>query len=109
MVILDYHTSGGKNVIIEYIENLPIRKKVFAYRIREKISKNGLEIFEILETRQLRGKLYEIKFLDQRIIYVVKDAKSVYFLHICKKQKGKTMKKDLDTALRRAKEIGYKI
>jgi len=34
---------------------------------------------------------------------------NVYFLHACVKQKGKSEKFELDTAIRRAKEIGLKL
>ena len=37
-------------------------------------------------------------------MYVVFDKDTVYFLHACKKQKGKAEKFELDKAIRRAKE-----
>jgi len=36
-------------------------------------------------------------------MYVIADAESVYFLHACKKQKGKTEKFELEKAIKRAK------
>lgn len=38
-------------------------------------------------------------------MYVIADAENVYFLHICKKQKGKAEKHELEKAIKRAKEI----
>jgi len=39
-------------------------------------------------------------------MYVIRDAESVFFLHICKKQKGKAEKKNIELAKKRAKEEG---
>lgn len=62
-----------------------------------------MDAFEKINTRQLRGKLWEIKISQTRIMYVIIDTDGVAFLHICKKQKGKAAKKELDTALKRAR------
>lgn len=103
MIIFDYATDGGKNLIIEYIKGLPVREQLEIYCIREEIEKSGLDAFEKIHTRQLRGKLWEIKVTQTRIMYVIINRDSVAFLHICKKQKGKAEKKEIETALKRAK------
>ncbi|MCL2169930.1 MAG: type II toxin-antitoxin system RelE/ParE family toxin [Defluviitaleaceae bacterium] len=104
MRILDYITAGGKNVILEYIDDLDDRGKLEARRIRSKIREDGILAFDSFNTRHLRGKLWEIKFSSNRIMYVIADAESVYFLHACKKQKGRAEKFELEKALQRAKE-----
>ena len=109
MDIHDYTTTGGKNLIKEYISTRPIDERRAIYKIRHEIILNGLLAFHELNTRQLRGKLYEIKYSDNRIMYVIKDGDNVYFLHACAKQKGKTEKSELDTAINRAKELNLKI
>ena len=48
----------------------------------------------------------EIKFFDNRIMYVIVDKDTVHFLHACKKQKGKAEKFELGKAIKRAKERG---
>ena len=98
MEIYDYETYGGKNVIKEYIDHLTQKEQLEIYDIREEIRKSGLDAFEKINTRQLRGKLWEIKVSQTRIMYVI-----IAFLHICKKQKGKAEKKEIETALKRAK------
>lgn len=103
MKIYDYMTSGGKNLIRRYIDSLPLREQVDVYNIRDEIENNGLDAFEKLNTRQLRGKLWEIKISKTRVMYVIIDAQSVAFLHICKKQKGRAEKKEIETAVRRAR------
>ena len=106
MEIFDYCTSGGKNVIVEYIEALSKNERLEIYDIRDEIRKSGLDAFEKINTRQLRGKLWEIKASQTRIMYVIVDMDRVVFLHICKKEKGKTEKKELERAIRRGKEEG---
>jgi phage-related protein len=106
MTIYDYCTSGGKNLITEYIEALPPAERVKIYQIRANIAQDGLSVLLQLNTRQLKGKLYEIKIDRERIMYILSDADNIYFLHICRKQKGKAAKRDIKTALSRAKAEG---
>lgn len=106
MKIYDYRTSGGKDVIKEYIDGLPSTDRLAIYDVRAEIRQNGLDAFEKLNTRQLRGKLWEIKVSQNRIMYVIISRNEVAFLHICKKQKGKAEKQEIETAIRRAKNEG---
>ena len=109
MQIHDYHTSGGKNVIKEYLSNLPISERVVGYGIRHRIIEYGLEALEALNTRQLQGKLWEIKFSKNRIMYVIADKDNIHFLHACQKQKGKAEQFELEKAIQRAKEEGFTV
>jgi len=109
MKIHDYQTAGGKNVIKEYLSALPKEECDVGYHIRHKIIQFGLAVFDELNTRQLRGELWEIKFSQNRIMYVIADSENVYFLHACKKQKEKAEKFELNTAIKRAKEVGFDI
>jgi len=109
MEIHDYVTSGGKNLIREYISTRPMQERRELYKIRHDIILNGLAAFQKLNTRQLKGKLYEIKYGDNRVMYVIKDDENVYFLHACQKQKGKAEKFELQTAIHRAKESDIKL
>jgi len=109
MDIHDYITAGGKNVIKEYISTLPMTERREIFKMRHDIILHGFAAFVELNTRQLRGKLYEIKHSSNRIMYVIKDGDNVYFLHACKKQKGKAEKFEMETALRRAKESGLSV
>jgi len=110
MRIIDYQTAGGKNLIKEYLSALPVTERDIGYGIRHKIVLNGVDALKELDTRQLRGKLWEIKFSANRIMYVLQaEHDKIYFLHACRKQKGKAEKFELDTAIRRAKEAGFDI
>ena len=109
MDIHDYTTTGGKNLIKEYISTRPMDERREIYKIRHEIILNGFAAFKTLDTRQLKGKLYEIKYTDNRIMYVIGDSNNVYFLHACQKQKGKAEKFELNTAINRAKELDLNV
>ena len=106
MDIYDYTTLGGKNLIMEYIESLPTASKTEILAVRQLIREKGMEAFPLLVTRQLYKKLWEIKVSQERVMYVIQDQESVYFLNICKKQKGKAEKQELERAKKRAKAEG---
>jgi phage-related protein len=106
MNVHHYVTKGGKDLIFEYIDDLPRNEKAEGLTILERLEEEGLAALEVLNTRQLRGKLWEIKFYDSnRIMYVVADEDNMYLVHACKKQKGKAEKFELNTAIKRVKEL----
>lgn len=109
MRIHDYCTAGGKNVIKEYISSLPESERVQGYAIRHKIILLGVTALEELNTRQLQKKLWEIKFSKNRIMYILEDEDNIYFLHACRKQKGKAEQFELEKAIQRAKEEGFTV
>ena len=106
MTIYDYTTAGGKNLIKEYIDNLPSAEKARILDIRREINESGLAAISKLKTRQLRGKLYEIKVHQNRMMYVLIDSESIAFLNICKKQKRKAEKYEINKAISRGIEEG---
>ena len=106
MNIYDYTTSGGKNLIAEYIDGLSASVKAEVLATRKLIFEKGIDAFRLLNTRQLYKKLWEIKISQERIMYVIQDQDSVYFLNACKKQKGKAEKQELEKAKKRAREAG---
>lgn len=110
MNIYRYQTDGGKDLILDYIERLPKQQEIIARGILQKLQVHGLEALKVLNTRQLRKKLWEIKFFDNnRLMYVVADDENFYILHACKKQKGKAEKFELGKAIERAKELGREL
>lgn len=89
MNIYDYTTSGGKNLIKEYIEALSAPSKAEVLAVRQLIQEKGVDAFSLLVTRQLYKKLWEIKVSQERIMYVIQDKESVFFLNICKKKENR--------------------
>ena len=106
MNIYDYTTSGGKNLIMEYVEALSAPSKAEILAVRQLIREKGVDAFSLLVTRLLYKKLWEIKISQERVMYVIQNQESVFFLNICKKQKGKAEKQELEKAKKRAKAEG---
>lgn len=109
MNIIDYHSSGGKNQILEFIDNLPPDERLLLYDVRKEVRIKGVGIADSVhfQTRQLYKKIWEIKIFCFRIMYIIVDSENIVFLHICKKQKGKTEKQKLKKAIRRAREGNF--
>ncbi|TEB17805.1 hypothetical protein Psfp_00297 [Pelotomaculum sp. FP] len=106
MRVFTYHTSGGKDLILEYLDSLPKDESALGYAIIKRLSNQGFDALEGLTTRQIKVKLWEIKFRTKnRIFYVVVEQGSVYLLHACKKQKGKAELFEIETAEKRMKEV----
>lgn len=106
MNVFTYCTSGGKDLIREFLDSLTKRESAEGYFILQELENQGVDFLKNLNTRQLERKLWEIKFpRHNRIFYVLVDENNIYLLHGCKKQKGKAEKFELDKAIRRAKEI----
>lgn len=53
--------------------------------------------------------MWEIKFSKNRIMYILQDEDNIYFIHACRKQKGKAEQFELNKAIQRAKENGFLI
>lgn len=105
MKIHYFTTTGGKNLIFKYLDNLPLEQKVEGYTILKDLEENGLDALDGLDTRQLGSKLWEIKFYrHNRVMYVVVDSENIYIPHACQKQKGKAEKFEIQTAKDRAKK-----
>lgn len=106
MNVYTYCTSGGKDLIHEYLDGLPKRESAEGYFILEQLEKLGTAFLKSLNTRQLEGKLWEIKYpRHNRIFYVLMDKENIYMLHACQKQKDKAERFELDKARTRMKEI----
>ena len=100
MRIYDYTNNGGKNLILDYIDSLDDITKEAIYSARELIFVHGMKGLESLKCRKLYEKIYELKIKNQRLAYFVKND-SIYFIHIFKKQKNKTEKKDINIVKQR--------
>lgn len=104
--LITYCTLGGKDLILEYLDNLPIKESAEGYVILEALNSYGYDALGSLNTRQIKGKLWEIKFRrHNRIFYCIVENNCIYLLHACKKQKGKAEKFEIETAEKRMGEI----
>lgn len=104
MKIHSYESSGGKDLIMEYIMNLTEDEKVDGLSVLEDME-NGKT--DCLVMKRWEGKIWEVYFRKHnRIFYVTVDGTNIYLLHACRKQKNKTEKKDKNIIIKRAKELG---
>lgn len=102
-----YHTTGGKNVILDYISSLEADEQVVALTVIKKLKDEGKDALDKLTTRPIikKDKLWEIKFYRHNRIYYVLTDEVIYLLHACRKQKGKAEKPDINTAQKRLRSI----
>ncbi|SHH36826.1 type II toxin-antitoxin system RelE/ParE family toxin [Desulfosporosinus lacus] len=111
MSVYRYATLGGKDLIADYLKSLPKDEQAEGQLIMTQLEQKGLDYLkEILDTRQIEKKLWEIKFLRKnRFFYIIADVDNFYIVHACRKQKGKAEKFEIDKAKQRAKEIGKEL
>ena len=66
MILHDYETSSGRNLIIEYIESLTEKEIIDAYTVREYME-NGE--FEKIQWKPWDKKVYEVYFYKHILYY----------------------------------------
>lgn len=99
-----YKSSSGKNVILEYIDSLPLKEQLDGLTILQCLENDEMDKVEF---KRWQKKVYEVYFYkNNRIFFIVVDGKNKYLLHACRKQKNKTEKRDKEIVIKRAKEIG---
>lgn len=104
MNVHHYHSAGGKDLILEYVNSLTKAETVDGLSVLEKLAKNEMDTLTI---KLWRGKVHEVYFYKHnRMFFVIIDGADIYLLHACRKQKNRTERRDSDIVLRRAKELG---
>ena len=93
MKVYTYHTNGGKDLIRTFLDNLPQSEGAEGYYIIEQLEAKGIEFMRSVNTRQLEGKLWEIKFQrHNRIMYILIDADQIIYYMPAKSKKIKLKK-----------------
>lgn len=90
--------------VSDYIDGLPKEQSTMIYAVLEDIKQYGLQA-PLVSMRQIKGKLWEIKISQARIFYVVIEGNTMILLHAYKKQSQKAPQHEIETALRRMKDI----
>ncbi len=107
MILHDYFSSSGKNMIMEYIDNLTEDEQTDAHSVRQLMQEGR---FEEIRFKPWQKKVYEVYFQKHnRMFYIVTDSENIYIIHVCRKQKNKTEKKDVKIIQKRAKELGAEL
>jgi phage-related protein len=102
MVVTFYQTARGDLPVEEYLDELPAKQAAKVLDVLAAIEEHGLEV---AVTRQIRGKLWEIKVSATRIFYALVTGPEVVLLHAYKKQGQKAPAKEIETAERRMEEV----
>lgn len=103
MVLHNYQTNSGKDVILDYIRSLPEDEKVDGFSVLQYLENDEMDK---IKSKRWQKKIYEVYFFKHnRIFYVIADKNNIYLLHTCRKQKNKTEKKDSKIVIKRAKEL----
>ena len=108
MKITFYQTASGRIPVKDFIESLPLADQAKFWAIYRYLQQSGLDCPNV-QFRQLKGKLWEIKFSSlgggYRIAYVLIEKDLMVWLHAFKKASQKTPQSDLELALKRMKEV----
>lgn len=102
-----YYSESGKNLILDYIDSLPVKEQVDGYTVL-KYLEDGKS--DYVQFKRWEKKVYEVYFYKHnRIFYVTIDDDNIYLLHACRKQKNRTEKKDQKVVRQRAKALGREL
>ncbi len=108
MRVAFYTSQSGRSPVEDFIGSLSKADQARFRDVFEGIQSSGLDCPRV-QFRQLRGKLWEIKFTSPsggyRIAYVVVQKDVMVWLHAFKKTTQKTPGRDLDIAEKRMLEI----
>jgi len=99
-----YKTAGGASPVERYLEELDARERAGVVDILKTIETSGLSGAGV-RTRQIKGKLWEIKASQQRVFYVVVAGGDMVLLHAAKKEGQRAARVDLQTAEARFRDV----
>lgn len=108
MRVAFYRTPSGRSPVEAFVKNLQKRDQARFVDVFEGIERFGFDCPRV-RFRQLRGKLWEIKFSAPsggfRIAYVMMEGDTMVWLHAFKKTTQRTPLIDLDIAEKRMREV----
>ncbi len=99
-----YSTPAGNSPVEKYMESLPAKERAEVLDAFEEVRLRGLDAAQIT-TRQIDGKLWEIKVSRHRVFYVVIVGPTMVLLHAYKKQGQKAPRGEIAVASARMKEV----
>ena len=105
--ILFYEDHRGKSPPLEYINSLPPRDKVKVFNILRLLEEFGTALARP-HARHIEGKLWELRPGDNRLFYCLHEGNRFVILHGFRKKTMQTPEKEIQTALRRIKQLSEK-
>lgn len=98
-----YTSPGGKSPVEAYLQGLQAKERA---RLLEALTDLRVQGFNGgVVTRQIDGKLWEIKVSQHRVFYVTLVGQTLVLLHAYKKQSQKVPLKEIAVAKVRMKEV----
>ena len=104
MKITFYRTAGGASPVEKYLVDLDSKERAAVADALKAIEISGLRAAGV-RTRQIKGKLWEIKASQQRVFYVVVMGGEMVLLHAAKKEGQKADRGEVETAELRFREV----
>ena len=104
MEVRFYRTEGGAEPVRDYLRGLPKTERRAAGAAVRAIQQYGLAAPGV-STRQIRGKLWEIRTGDDRVFYCVAAGPIVWLLHAYRKDAQRAPKREITTAVGRMAEV----
>ena len=102
-----YETESGRNVILDFLESLPVKHKARAIREIELLEEFGIEL-TMPHAKKIEGKLWELRIKASsnisRIFYFVSINNKIVLLHGFIKKTNKTPEREKETAKKRMAE-----
>lgn len=102
MQVLWYRTPSGNDPVKKYLLGLPATEAAEVFDHLEEIETEGLGV---AVTRQLRARLWEIKYRKQRLPFVLLPGGRLVLLHAFRKSSKKAPPREVDLAWSRMKEV----
>lgn len=99
-----YETASGRVPVLEYLDTLQAEEAAGVAEVFVRIERQGLSGSGVT-TRQISGKLWEVKISAQRVFYVLVTGPEIVFLHAYKKQGAKAPIREIETAERRLRQV----
>lgn len=105
-IIEFYRDSKGKELVVEFLDSLPINTRAKMVRLIDLLSKKGVLLKEPY-TKKVKGKIREIRAKDKegavRVLYFT--GKKFILLHGLIKKTNKTPKGDIEIAEKRMNDF----
>jgi phage-related protein len=99
-----YRTASGASPVEKYLVDLDSKERAAVADALKALETSGLHAAGV-RTRQIQGKLWEIKASQQRVFYVVVMGGMMVLLHAAKKEGQKADRRDVETAELRFREV----
>lgn len=106
---IEYYTNpDGKSPIKDFIDSLPLKAKARTVKTLDLLESYGIQMGEP-HVKNVARKLWELRVKAKegifRFFFIVKKNRIIILLHGFQKKSEKTLKRELDIAIKRMKEI----